>query len=148
MELLEFAIFYTSLTVNTVLVILSVWGMIAFFPHRVLREDSPASWLILAIWLGFLAVGMHTMYWRVAGDIAHRFEFLTIEEVTWFGKNVVDFVWNSVAIVSIYLHFYARYKSISKEEQRMWSPLLMGFYPDLSHWAVKTSSKIQSLYRR
>jgi hypothetical protein len=148
MEIFRGLISYAGFGVSAATVALALWGLIAFFPRNGLRGDTAASWLILAIWLGFLGVGVHTLYWRILSDVAIWLELSTVEQSTWFGTHIVDFLWNGIAIVSVYLHFYARYKSISSDEQRIWSPLLMGFYPDLSHWAVKTSMRVQTLYRR
>ncbi len=148
MEFVDTGLFYLGLLVNSALVMLALWGLMAFFPKKGLRGDTAASWLILAIWLGFFGVGAHTLYWRVSGDLLEKYGWFTQEQIVWFGRNVIDFVFHGMAVVSIYLHFYARYRSIGPEEQKQWSPLLMGFYPDLSHWAVRTSKRIQSLYER
>lgn len=126
----EAVIYYASVVANDLLALLCTWGLIAFFPRKATRGQSAASWLILAIWLGFLAITLRTYHAAITGHYVP-----------------LDIVWNALGAASIYLHFYARFRSIPEEDQKIWSPLLMGFYPDLSHWAVKTVMKMQALYR-
>lgn len=140
-------VFYLGIGMNTLFVLLSLWGMIAFFPRRAVRGNNAAAWLILAIWLGFLGVGLNVFYWRVFGDLTIRYGIFTVSQISEFGRYYGDFLWKGIGCVSIYLHFFARWKSIPPEEQGQWSPLLMGFYPDLSHWAVRMGNRMQTLYR-
>ena len=138
---MDTALFYLSLGMNLLFVLFSVWGLYAFFPRKAARGNNAAAWLILAIWLGFLGVGLNVFYWRVFGDIATHFGLITVYTLRQWGIYG-DFVWKGLGVISIYLHFYARYHSIPEEEQRHWTPLLMGFYPDLGNWARKIVVKI------
>lgn len=141
------AVFFVGLGMNSLFLLLSLWGLIAFFPRKSVRGNNAASWLILAIWLGFLGVGMNVFYWRIFGDLCLYLKVCTSSQIEDFGRFYGDFLWKGLGCVSIYLHFYARWKAIPDAEQAHWSPLLMGFYPDLTHWAVRMGTRIQALYR-
>lgn len=147
LEFFAGAIFYTGLLVNTALALLSAWGLVGFFPRKSTRGESAASWLILAIWLGFLGVFLHSITSGVFGQVVVWAGFLDLPFWHYYVRGLADIIWNVTAGVSIYLHFYARYRSIPEEDQTHWHPLLMGFYPDLTHWAVKTGKKMQALYK-
>lgn len=129
---------WISFGVSCTLFWLALWGVVAFFPKRQERGNNGAAWLILAIWLGFFAIAVNTFYWRVFGDLAVYFGWFTIGEVRTFGNGVGDIIWKGASLVAVYLHFYARWKSIPEDDQKNWYPLLMGFYPNLQHWMVRT----------
>lgn len=129
---------WVSFGVSWTFVWLALWGAIAFFPKRKDRGNTAPAWLILAIWCGFVGAGLNVLYWRVFGDLATYFGWFTIYEIRAFGNTYGDIVWKGLGCISIYLHFFARWKAISLEEQKYWRPLLMGFYPDANHWAVRT----------
>lgn len=128
------AIFYLSLGMNSLFVAFSLWGLYAFFPRKAARGNNAAAWLILAIWIGFLGVGANVFYWRVFGDVMTHYGFLSVAELRSYGVYG-DFIWKGMGVLSIYLHFYARYKCLPPEESRHWTPLLMGIYPNLDSWA-------------
>lgn len=141
-------VFFIGTVVNLLLVTLAAWGLWAFYPRRATRGFSAPSWLILAIWLGFLAWGMNVLYWHLIGDILLKLRITTLETLYVVGHLYIDHIWKAVACASIYLHFFARWKAIPSDEQHVWSPLLMGFYPDLTHWAVRMGVKMQALWRK
>lgn len=143
-ETLATALFFLSLGVNSLFVAFSLCGLFAFFPRKAARGNTAAAWLVLAIWIGFLGVGLNVFYWRVFGDLALHYDLVTRTNLREWGV-VGDLIWKGMGVVSIYLHFYARWKSIPESEQRQWTPLLMGLYPDLDHWARKV---VLLLYRR
>jgi len=147
-QIQESMVFYSTFAVNLALAALVIWGLIAFFPRRRVRGDTAASWLILAIWLGFLAAFFHTAVSDILGPVLVRFDLVSIQVWHHWLEPAIEMMWNAVAFLSVYLHFYARYKSISAADQPQWSPLLMGFYPDLSHWAVRIGQTMNALYRK
>lgn len=128
---------WLSFGVSGIFTWLAIWGVIAFFPSKKERGDSGPAWLILAVWLGFVGVGLNVFYWRVFGDLAVHFGWFTILEIRWFGNTWGDIIWKGTGAVSIYLHFYSRWKFLPEEEQKDWRPLLMGWYPDTHHWMVR-----------
>lgn len=146
-ETLEGFLDLAGLAMSIVLVLIALWGVFSFFPRKDVRGNNAASWLILAIWLGFMAIAANTLYWRVLGDFAVRYEWIAKDTVNYFGRMVGDFVWKGLSIAAIYLHFFARWKAIPKEEQHNWSPMLMGFYPDSTQWAVRTFTRMQVILR-
>ena len=123
-------LYYPSLFTTIILALVSYWGLAAFFSVKSTRGTSAASWLILAVWLGFLALALCTTYALYMG----------VAETA-----PINVVWNFIGAASIYLHFYARWKAIPEDEQPLWTPLLMGFYPDLHHWAVKSGMRLYGL---
>lgn len=129
---------WLSFGVSWTLVVLAVWGCVAFFPRKSDRGNNAPAWLILAIWTGFAGIAANAFYWRVFGDLAVYFEWMTVAEVRSFGNTWGDIMWKGLGVVSIYLHFFARWKSISPAEQRHWTPLMMGFYPNARHLLVRT----------
>lgn len=137
METLNNIVHYASFIVSWGLVLLAIWGIYGFFPKKTDRGNSGPAWLILAIWLGFLGNGFNAVYWRGIGDL------VLVHYPEWwlayakFGNSYGDLVWKGLAAISIYLHFFARWKSIPETKRRDWSPLLMGFYPDDKHWAYR-----------
>ena len=139
--------FMVELGFSLILTTLSIWAMFAFFPRKDVRGDYASAWLILAIWLGFTAIAMNTIYWRLFAGAALRYGWLDRDELTMFGRLFGDFLWKGLSVVSIYLHFYARWKAIPKEEQKKWTPLLMGFYPDSTKWMVRTMVRMQEKLR-
>ncbi len=145
-ELMHDLSFYLSTGLSFLLSALALWGVISFFPRRDTRGHTAAAWLILAIWTGFLATGLNVFYWRVLVDFALYFDLADYRDLSVFGRKYGDFIWKGLALVSIYLHFYARYLSIDHDERNHWSPLLMGLYPDHGHWLVKYSILLQSLF--
>ena len=128
---------WASFGVSWTLVVLAVWGCVAFFPRKDDRGDNAPAWLILAIWTGFVGIAANAFYWRVFGDLAVYFGYMTIYEVRAFGNTWGDIFWKGLGCVAIYLHFFARWKSISVKEREYWTPLMMGFYPNAKHWAVR-----------
>lgn len=137
MTMLSELTFYIGVGISLALFSLSALGVFAFYPRRHVRENSAAGWLILAMWSGFLATTLNMLYWNLVGTVGYKLGFENWESVSRIGMVYGDIIWKSIACVSVYLHFYARYKSIPEGEQRHWSPLLMGFYPDTNHWALK-----------
>lgn len=123
--------------VSFILTLLCVWGLFAFFPRKADRGDSGPAWLILAIWLGFASTAANAFYWRVFGDMALRYDLITVYQLRYFGNTYGDTVWKGLMAVAVYLHFYARWKSIPAEEQKHWRPLLMGFYPNTKALAYR-----------
>ena len=128
---------YISFSVSVLLALMATWGLVGFFPKKSDRGNSGPAWLILAIWLGFLGNGLNAFYWRVAGDMVGYYRPDMWPAYRDFGNIWGDMLWKGLAMVSIYLHFYARYKSIPAEEQKHWTPLAMGFYPNDGHWAAR-----------
>lgn len=128
---------WASFGVAWFLFLIAIWGLIAFFPRRSDRGNSAPAWLILAIWLGFLSDALNVLYWRVFGDLALHYAWLTQEQLRYFGAGIGDIIWKGLGAIAVYMHFFARWKTISPEEQRHWRPLMMGFYPNAKHWAVR-----------
>lgn len=137
MDILMNAEWYVSFTISVLLSLMATWGLIGFFPRKRDRGDTGPAWLILAIWLGFLGNGLNVLYWRVFGDMVQHYKPGMWDAYESFGMLWGDIVWKGLALVSIYLHFYARYKSIPPNERKNWTPLTMGFYPNRKHFAVK-----------
>lgn len=129
---------WLSFGVSWTLVVLAIWGFIAFFPKKADRGNNAPAWLVLAIWVGFVGVGTNAFYWRVFGDIALYYGWFTAHEIRAFGFGYGDTLWKGLGALSIYLHFFARWKSISPAEQKHWTPLMMGFYPNAKHLLVRT----------
>jgi hypothetical protein len=128
---------------SVLLALLAAWGLLGFFPRphqwasRMRTANTGPAWLILAIWLGFLGLFTNSMYWRVWGDPAVYYGLITVDQLRYVGHRL-DTVWKGVGAIAIYMHFYARYKSISSDsEKAQWTPLLMAFYPDSNHWAYR-----------
>lgn len=134
-----------SLTVAWVLCILAAWGIYSFFPKKSDRADTGPAWLILAIWTGFLGVGLNSLYWRAGGDLITYFEFVSLETFRSFGNTYGDIVWKGLGVMSIYLHFYSHWKFLNPLERKKYRPLSMGFYPNETHWAVKASLALHRL---
>lgn len=147
-ELLAGAFFYAGLMINTMLALLALWGLIGFFPRKVVRKQNAASWLIVAIWLGFLGGAMHTVTNGLITPIVLEFEWVSLDDWHKFVRVPLEVALNIVVGCSIYLHFYARWKSIPHNDQPHWHPLLMGFYPDLNHWAVQAGKRMSALLRQ
>jgi hypothetical protein len=124
------------------LALLAFWGVVAFYPRKRERSDTGPSWLILAIWLGFLGAGLNAAYWRVFGEFAVYMEWLSLEQVHFWGATVGDTLWKGLGAASIYLHFYSRWKFLTKEDQLRWRPLAMGWYPDDTHWAARFLNRV------
>jgi len=136
------------------LALLALWGLIGFFPRRHQRASSlkdhntGPAWLILAIWVGFLGLFCNAVWWRVLGDPAVHYGYLTVTEHRYWG-NLLDMVWKGLGAVGVYLHFYARWKSIIDPEVRAkWSPLLMTFYPNDGHWAYRALTFWRRTFRK
>lgn len=142
-EYLNQVFYVTGYLVSLVLVFFAAIGLVAFYPKKSTRGNTASAWLILAIWLGFLSVGVNAFYWRVFGDIALYTGLVSYTDLQYYGRNYMEVSWRGIGAVAIYLHFYARWKAIPFEEQGKWSPLIMGFYPDLHHWAVRMSMRMQ-----
>ena len=103
-----------------------LWGVIGFVPsiRQLQPPRSAAVWLALAITLGFATNG-------VSAAIMFLIEpLMGASTETSMGINAVLRV---VATFAVYLHFVARHKALSIEDQRLWTPLLMPFYPDREH---------------
>lgn len=129
---------YVNLAVSWVLMILALWGGVAFYPHAKDRGDNGPSYLILAIWLGFVGVGLNAFYWKVFADIALRAGWFDVAQLRLFGNTAGDILFKGLGAASVYLHFVARWKFLSDEERKKWSPLLMGWYPDEKSLFVRT----------
>jgi len=138
-------ILYLAIIRDVVFTSLAVWGLIAFYPKRSLRENSAAGWLVLAIWLGFLGAGLNVFYWKIFVEIAAAQGWYTLGQLRNFGNIYGDFVWKTLGAVSIYLHFYARWKAIPEKDQKFWRPLLMGFYPDKRRITVKMINRLRRI---
>lgn len=141
LKLVSFAVSWASL-------LLSTWGAVCFFPRKNDRMDSGPAWLILAVWLTMVGTALNVGYWRVFGDLAVYYDWFTIQEIRAFGNTIGDITWKGLGAIGAYLHFYSRWKFLSRDEQLNWRPLLMVFYPNNTHWAVKSSMFIYRLGRR
>ena len=140
----EMLSFLTSLA----LTVFAFWGVFAFWPNRARREDTAAGWLILAIWIGFLGNGLNALYWRVFGDLAIHYGWMELSQLRAVGNSIGDLIWKGCAAVSIYLHFYARWKAVPDDEKPFWNPLLMGLYPNDEHWVYVLHSKLKLVTKR
>lgn len=137
--------FFTSMTflenvkylVSTLLFLLAMWGVIHFFPRSTERGDTGPSWLILAIWLGFLGSGLNALAWRVLGDPLLFYNVLSVDTYLTLGYFFGDLIGKGLAVISIYMHFYARWASLPDDEKEDWYPLLMGYYPDKTKLAYR-----------
>lgn len=141
-------LFIVGLFINVTVSVLALWGLIGFYPRKSTRGYSAASILILAIWLGFLGVFVHSLSSGVVGQLTVQLGLIDLDTWHHYIRPLANIIWNLAVGLSIYLHFFARFRSISTDEQSYWHPLLMGFYPDLTHWAVKTGKKMTALYKR
>ncbi|QXN71109.1 membrane protein [Rhodobacter phage RcDurkin] len=103
-----------------------LWGVIGFVPSiRQLRPPrSAAVWLALAITLGFATNGVSAAIMFFAEPLMGTSTKLSM------GLNAALRI---AATVAVYLHFVARHKALSVEDQKLWTPLLMPFYPDREH---------------
>jgi hypothetical protein len=131
-----------SIIFNTVLVVLASWGLYCFFPVKAFRGNTAPAFLVLAIWVGFLGVGLNVFYWRVLGEILKQTGTVTSAQLTYFGFYYGDYLWKGLGMVSIYLHFHARWLALPKGDRRSWPALLVAFYPNTNHWAYRTMKTI------
>lgn len=129
---------------SCILTVLAMWGALHFFP-RAKDNEFPydgASWLILAIWVGFIGNGFNAFIWQVLGDPLVFYGVITTQQHMFFGDILGDIVGKGLASLSIYLHFYARWKALDPDERHLWSPLLMGYYPDTSKVIYRTCRRM------
>lgn len=132
---------------SSALFLFAIWGIIWFFPRKQDRGNSGPKWLILAIWLGFLGNGFNSFIWQVFSDPAVYYGVMTPETMRLLGAIFGDFFGKGAAALSIYLHFYARWSSLSHNERSQWSPLLMGLYPDTSSSFYRLTMRAITLMR-
>lgn len=124
--------------------VFTTWGIIHFWPGKV-RTRQPydgASWLLVAIWIGFFGNGLSVTVWQVLGDPMKFYGVITTEQYYLFGDIFGDLLGKGCASLSVYLHFYARWKSIPEDQQPYWRPLLMGYYPDKQNVLYRMYNKL------
>src|SRR6056297_3373211 len=130
--------FFLSYVVSWLLLLLCALGVYGFYPLRYprTRDAQAAWWLILAIWMGFLGNGLNVLYWRVIGDFALHFEFMTLDQLRYVGNGLGDTLWKGIATCSVYLHFYARWSALPEDDRGSWHPLTMAFHPTYPKWLM------------
>lgn len=116
--------------------LIGAWGLIFFFPRKNLRGQRGAFWLVLAIWIGFAGGMLNALWWRVVFPIMLYAGTVNQEALLFFGNIWADTFAKGLGALAVYLHFYARYRSIPASERKEWTPLAMGYYPDKDKWAV------------
>ncbi len=119
---------------------ITVWGIVFFYPRDLFRPKAASSYLILAIWLGFLGNGLNILYWRIAGDLLVQYDVITVYQLRTFGAGIGDTVWKGIAGISVYMHFYARWSSLPEKERHHWTPVTVGLHPNWKHWTVSALS--------
>jgi hypothetical protein len=117
--------------------VIGTWGLIFFFPRKNLRGQRGAFWLVLAIWLGFAGGMLNALWWKVIYLILLYKGTIEHSTLLFIGNVWADMFAKGLGALAIYLHFYARYRSIPDNERGHWTPLAMGFYPDKNKWAVR-----------
>lgn len=139
MSLFNVLIYFTEWMVS----LLAVWGLIHFRPTR--RNIGAATmpgtgWLLTAIWLGFLSVALRTAVPVVSWTL--EFYGVVVAESVMYATVAAELTSMILALASVYLHFFARWAALDEDERPLWTPLLIGYYPDKKKLVYRTMMKL------
>lgn len=108
------------------LTFLGTLAMIAYRPR--LESTLPEALLAAAIFIGFAAHAGNTLYWQVFGQLAVNNEWLTVDDLRFYG-DFADLLFKGGGALAGYLHLRALWSGLASDEKSKWTVLEMAFYP-------------------
>lgn len=127
--------------------LLCIWGVIFFYPKGKVAGYSGPQWLIVAIWLGFLGNMITSLWWKFTFYILEYNETFDYRGMIDAGNLYFDTTSRALGAVAVYLHFVARHRSIPEAEQKDWTPLAMGLYPNKTSRTYAALTYVKRTYR-
>lgn len=119
---------WVSFLSGTALLFCGGLAMVAYRPRRDWWQ-SPSGTLGMAIFLGFLAAVVNTLYWQVFGQWAVEFiGFMSVETLRSVG-DWMDLIVKGGAAVAGVLHLRALRLQLPLDERKRWRGVEMPWYP-------------------
>lgn len=114
-----------SFTSGMALLVMGLLVMRAYWPVK--RPDRAAWFLAAAIFLGFTADVINTIYWQILFKIAQWSEW---ELSGWRTVgNYMDSIFKGGAALAGYLHLRALWLRLPLADRDVWHPVEMPWYP-------------------